>query len=43
MLKRLTRGVVHAMATTFFTLLEVLGWPRVRRGGRAAEGEEAPR
>ena len=39
MLKRLTLKIVHSLATTVFSLLEVLGIPRVSDGkGRELKG-----
>jgi hypothetical protein len=34
MLKRMVLKVVHNLATTVFTLLEVAGFPRVKEGTR---------
>jgi len=43
MLKRLTLKVIHSLATTVFTVLEVLGIPRVpNEGGPAQEGGTVP-
>jgi len=38
MLKRMTLKVIHSLATTVFTVLEVLGIPRVPDEGEG-EGE----
>ncbi len=38
MLKRLTLKIIHSLATTVFTLLEVLGIPRVPDGNGKKEG-----
>jgi len=36
--KRLTLKVIHSLATTMFTLLEILGIPRVPDGNGKEEG-----
>jgi len=38
MLKRLILKIIHSLATTVFSLLEVLGIPRVS-DGKGGEGE----
>ena len=38
MLKRLTLKIIHSLATTLFSVLEVLGVPRVP-DGKGGEGE----
>jgi len=43
MLKRVTLKVIHSLATTVFTVLEVLGIPRVPdEGGPAPESGSGP-
>lgn len=39
MLKRLTRKIAHVLATTVFSLLEILGLPRLT-DDRKAEGRK---